>query len=1221
MLGMTRRPEAEEHSLLGRAPALAALEDAWRRVEEGTSARLVITGPPGSGRTALLDHLAERAAAHGHGGAIVLRADGVASESALAYAGLFDLCAPVLDRVAGLPEPSATVLAGALGHGASGAWGSMAVGGALLALLTRLAAERPVLVRVDDADDLDADTLDAVLFAGRRLGAHPVAVVLAGGPSVAARVGDAAPEHVELAPLDRDDAVLVLERACPVAPDAAVRDALLDVAQGNPLALSLLPRSLSLPQLKGRWPLPDPLPTPSRLGEVVAAELGDLDDDEQLALTVVAASLTGARPAVAAALDALGLGGGRRLLDDLVAAGHLVADGGRVRFARPLVRSVAYARASSVDRRRAHTALSQVIGGELSIEQRAWHVSAAAVGPDQAAATLLEDAATLARSRGASASAAAMLDRAVALSALRSNRARRRLAAAETLIAIGENDRARVHLECAEADSADAELLVAVRHLRGRLLVAEGQGAEGQSMLAAGGRSAAVGDPHRAVLMLCEAAVAALHGRRLADAEALVGEAEAVAVDPADVALARLVRGAVLVADGRTKEGRALLRAHRAGLDLSEAAGPAAVVFDGVAVALVWGERYREATRLLDLVIDARRRVTALGLLPSALGLRALLRYRTGRPILAYADAVEALRIVDDESGRAQRLSALAVLCSVEATLGFRDACLDHVGQLLALLGDRGPTSTLRTGARSAAGSVELGAGRPAAALAWLEPLERALEETARGNPGVVMWEADLIEALVGCDRLQEARARLDGFEGRAQDAGNQRALGAAARCRGLLAWAAGDQAGADAAFARSLAHYRAPQHPGAGRTLFVWGERLAAARRHDEAIERLRAALEELEEAANGLWAKRAAALLADLGAPPPPGRRALVDLRPEVAQVALLTAAGFDADKVADHLLLARPTVLRHLAEATDALGERPSPTWLRPVPEPGDASEDGDPVATVTVSSATVTAGAGAGAVVAPTGAPAGRRVTVLGRFRVTDAGTGTGATDRTPPDGLGARLVKVLAVAPPAGVAVDEVVELLWPELEPAKGRARLRNVLNRLRTTSGDLVVRAGESVRLAPTVDVDLRRFDALAREAHAAAAAGGDAAGPARAALALHAGDLLPDSPYDGWAAAPRERLRRRVVELHELLATHERELGRLDAAVRHLERAIALDVYDEERYVLAAELRREQGRHGAAMALLQRARAVVQELGLAPSPRLLQVERSMQHPRSATD
>lgn len=1195
MLGMVGGNEAAGAGLVGRAAAISRLHRAVDAACAGTADRVVVIGPPGSGRTALVDDVAAAAGAAG-AGVTVLRADAVAAEAALAHAGLFDLCRPVLDLIPQLPEPAATVLGAALGTSDTGAWGAMAVGAALLSLLTRAAQDGPVLVLVDDADRLDQETLDALLFAVRRLQHDPVAVVLAGTPEIAERLGPVADgsDRIDLEPLGREDAILVLERSCPVAPDAAVRESILDLAQGLPLALVLLPRSLSVPQLKGRWPLPDPLPSAARLDEVVAGDLDAMPESHRRAMLVAAASLTGSQRAVAAALAALDVD--RGVIDDLVCSGHLLVDRDRLRFARPLLRSAAYGRASASDRRQAHLALSQVAGGEVSLEQRARHESAASVGPDPAVARLLEEAADDLRARGASTAAAALRDRAVALSVSRPLRARRRVAAAETLLAIGETERARVHIEVAEGEAQEVEVVAAARHLRGRLLAHTGAGGDAQAVLVQAARASCRADPARAVLMLCEAALISIHGRRFADGDEISTEAVVVAgnAGAASSALAGLVRGTVLVAAGRTREGRALLRTHRGGIDPAATTGPEAPVVDGVVLALVWAERYREARRLVDVAIDERRRTMALGLLPTSLSQRALLRARTGHPIKAFADAVEALRLMEGGDDRAQRAGSLAVLCSVEASLGLRSSCLAHVRQCLDLLGERGVGSTLRLGVLSSAAAVEHATGHPEAALRWLGPLRDAAA-FAGGNPGTVMWEPDLVEALAITGHRDEAAALLDAFESRALAAGNRRALGAAARARGLLA---SDDAVADAAFAASVEHYSSSTHPGRGRTYLLWGERLARTGPSEQALVLLRQAEDVLELAGCEAWAARARAALAELGATPTPSvrrRPPLADLDADVIEVALLTAAGFDADKVAEHVLASRRTVLRLLAEATAALGERPGPAWLRGVDEVPDAGDDD------TAERASEAP--------APHARAERVEIRVLGGFAV--------AGDRTPPEGLGAKLLRLLAVSPPRGLPTDEVLEHLWPDLEPEKGRVRLRNVLSRLRATSGELVVRAGTSLRLADGVEVDLRRF--LDRAADATTAANdGDAAAAAiaEAALASYGGELLPGSPYEPWAAAPRERARRRVLELLELVAAHRHATGLLDEAVAAVEQAIALDPYDEERYVRAAEVRRDQGRHGAALALLQRGRAVVRELGLAPSRRLVEVEASLRPP-----
>jgi DNA-binding SARP family transcriptional activator/ATP/maltotriose-dependent transcriptional regulator MalT len=220
-----------------------------------------------------------------------------------------------------------------------------------------------------------------------------------------------------------------------------------------------------------------------------------------------------------------------------------------------------------------------------------------------------------------------------------------------------------------------------------------------------------------------------------------------------------------------------------------------------------------------------------------------------------------------------------------------------------------------------------------------------------------------------------------------------------------------------------------------------------------------------------------------------------------------------------------------------------------------------------------------------------------ITLMGGFGVAADGR-----PLQPPSGRPSTLVKALALAP-ATLTTDEAIEVLWPEIDEQTGRQRLRNLLNRLRTSCGSLVHREGETLALATTVEVDARRFEAAAREAVAAREA---RAGLARAALAQYPGELLPADRYEQWAAAPRERLRRRYLELLELLVDDAVGRGELDEAIRLLERLQEAEPLDEEPYVRAAELLLFQGRRGGARSFVDRAVAVCDELGLKPSERV---------------
>ena len=239
----------------------------------------------------------------------------------------------------------------------------------------------------------------------------------------------------------------------------------------------------------------------------------------------------------------------------------------------------------------------------------------------------------------------------------------------------------------------------------------------------------------------------------------------------------------------------------------------------------------------------------------------------------------------------------------------------------------------------------------------------------------------------------------------------------------------------------------------------------------------------------------------------------------------------------------------------------------------------------------------AGSRAAAAVAVEGEPS-HLITVLGGFGVTADGRAL-----EPPAGRPSTLIKALALAG-APLAIDQAIELLWPAVEGSTGRRRLRNLLNRVRASCGDLVRREGEALVLAEGTEVDASLFE----QAAIAVAGAEDGARPglARSALAHYSGDLLPADRYEPWATAPRERLRRRQLELLDLLADDAVDRGEVDEAIRLLDRAQEAEPLDEDRYLRAAELLLFQGRRGSALALVDRASAVRTELGLGPSQRL---------------
>ena len=282
------------------------------------------------------------------------------------------------------------------------------MGAASLALLAAAAGEGTLLVLVDDAHWLDAASRDALLFAARRVGSDAVALIFA------ARDGEQVPFEpggivaLALSGLGRQDAAALLDGL--VADEAL--DRLIELTQGNPLALLELPATLSEAQLHGRAPLEQPLRVGAGIQRAFARRALVLGERTRRALLVTAADDSGSVAVVEAACRMLGVGTGDLLRAE--DADLLGIDGPQVEFRHPLVRAAVYQGAAPSERRDAHRALADVLKGRDEF-RHAWHSAAAAAGPDAEAASALAAVAAQSRVRGAYAAAAAAFERAARL--------------------------------------------------------------------------------------------------------------------------------------------------------------------------------------------------------------------------------------------------------------------------------------------------------------------------------------------------------------------------------------------------------------------------------------------------------------------------------------------------------------------------------------------------------------------------------------------------------------------------------------------------------------------------------------------------------------------------------------------------------------------------------------------------------------------------------------
>jgi hypothetical protein len=390
--------------LTGRHAECGVLDRLVEAVRAGESRALVVHGEPGVGKTALLEYLARQSS-----GCRVARAAGVQSEMELAFAGLHQLSAPMLDRLERLPEPQCDALRTALGMSAGPAPDRFLVGLAVLSLMSEVAHEQPLVCLIDDQQWLDHASAQALAFAARRLVAESVGLIFATRvPS-----GDLAglPELV-IRGLREADARDLLDSVLTGPLDARIRDQIVAETGGNPLALLELPRGLTPAELAGGFGLPGAVPLAGSIEENFGRRLAALPDQTQRLLLLAAAEPAGNSPLVCRA--AAGLGIGPEAATPAAEAG-LAEFGSRVRFRHPLVRSAAYRSASAQDKQQVHHALAEVTDPQTDPDGRAWHRAQAAAGPDEDIAAELERSAGRAQARGGMAAAAAFLQRAATL--------------------------------------------------------------------------------------------------------------------------------------------------------------------------------------------------------------------------------------------------------------------------------------------------------------------------------------------------------------------------------------------------------------------------------------------------------------------------------------------------------------------------------------------------------------------------------------------------------------------------------------------------------------------------------------------------------------------------------------------------------------------------------------------------------------------------------------
>jgi DNA-binding CsgD family transcriptional regulator len=431
------------------------------------------------GKSALLGYLSDRAA-----GWHVARAAGAESEMELAYAGLHQLCAPLLDRLDRLPVPQRDALATVFGRSVGPAPDRFLVGLATLTLLAEVAEAQPLVCIIDDTQWLDHTSAQILGFVARRLLAERIVLVCAARTSIGDDVLAGLPELPIHGLGDSDARALLLDNV-PGPLDAAVCDQIVTESHGNPLALLELPRTWNASKLAGGFGLPGSQPVVSKIEQSYARRLLQLPSDTRLLVLAAAAEPLGDPVLLHRAAETLGVD--MAAVSPAVDAG-LLQVGGRVEFAHPLVRSAAYRAAAAEDRHRVHRALAEATDAETDPDRRAWHLAQATPGPGEEVAAELERSAGRAQARGGVAAAAAFLQRAVALTVDPARRAERALAAAQATLQAGAFEAALGLLATAEAGPLDEFQRARVELMRGHVAFASGLLGDAPALLLKAGR-------------------------------------------------------------------------------------------------------------------------------------------------------------------------------------------------------------------------------------------------------------------------------------------------------------------------------------------------------------------------------------------------------------------------------------------------------------------------------------------------------------------------------------------------------------------------------------------------------------------------------------------------------------------------------------------------------------------------------------------------------------
>jgi DNA-binding CsgD family transcriptional regulator len=905
--------------LVDRGSERAAIDDLLERVRLGLSGVLVLRGGDGIGKTRLVDYAVEAAA-----GFRISAVAGVESEINLPYGAVHQLLIGFLPLIDDLPVPQRLALQVAFGMTAGTAPEPFLVGLACLTLLSRVAADQPVLVIVDDAHWIDAESALVLGFVARRLYADRVGMLLtvaeAGVPSAFRQL-----PTIEVGSLSAEAAAELLQSVTGTPLEPAVVDRVVADTERNPLALVDVGSHYTAEELAARMYLPVPIPVGRQLQDRYLDRVRRLPPEVQEFVLLVAADVSGDRGRVARAGTAGGID--VDLAESAAEAAELIeVSGTRVRFRYPVIRAAVYHGVSGADRRRAHQWLAEASGSQGDADGQVWHRAAAATGPDENLAAGLEAAAGRARDRGASPARAMLLRSSVALTPEPDVRARREVALARAELANGHPGAAQEIAGDALSRLADSSARGRAKVVIGDALFAQGRDVEAAELLADAATALAADSVASA-----DALLAAL------DAAAWAGRAETtkITMTPAPRLSGDAPRaGELLLAGYRARytkgysDGAALLRAAVEALrigDLDPRAGLRMFDLGFAAAGSLWDEQ-----ALLDITdrwVREARTLGAIILLSHALSARAFAELLTGRLDQA-ADRWTEMR---ELSASSQNPGMFGIYSRSEGMLlAFRGEAVKARAAGLAQIREstaRGQ-GLLADAGRSIVAIADMRIGDFEAAV------DAALPVIQHDVPFMVETTLpELIEAAVRSHHRDVARSAFATLAERASTAGTPWALGIRSRCRALLA----DGSDAEAAYREAISQLgRSRAAVDLARAHLLYGQWLRRAKRRREARRQLRTAEAMFHTMGAAGFADQASGELRATGE----RARARIpqtesDLTAQEARVAKLAADGATNNEISGQLFISPSTVDYHLGKVFRKLGIRSRTQLARRLP----------------------------------------------------------------------------------------------------------------------------------------------------------------------------------------------------------------------------------------------------------------------------------------------